>query len=101
MTPLPAGALCNPYMVRWRAFLLVYGDICRYMAAIHPVHRYNREKGRWKIAGSKKKRPSLDPAMSIVREMFQRNIQVATEMPVTLKATVSSNCFPGRKTPAN
>lgn len=49
------------------------------MVAIHPVHKYNREKGRCKIVGSKKKRPSLDPAMSIVREMFQRNLQVANK----------------------
>lgn len=30
--------------------------------------------------GSKKKRPSLAPAMSIVREMFQRNLQVANKV---------------------
>ncbi len=32
------------------------------------------------MVGSKKKRPSLDLVMSIVREMFQRNLQVANKV---------------------
>ena len=64
------------YMVRKRAFFALFP----HHLAMIPLHRYNGIKGRWYPLGNKKKRVNTDPTLSMIRDVFQENLQLANRV---------------------